>query len=59
LGTRQLFVKLPDENIIPVLASLQKDGSVAILIINRDPDKSPEVPLYVTGYHPSRLKPGG
>jgi hypothetical protein len=52
-GNQQVAVQSSDEALLPAFASLREDGSLAIIVINKDPERSREVALTVEGFHPA------
>jgi hypothetical protein len=52
-GTRQVAVTSPDEALLPAFASLRDDGSLAVMVVNKDPDQARQVAIEVKGFRPA------
>ena len=52
-GTRQVAVTSPDEALLPAFASLRDDGSLAVLVVNKDPQQARQAMLAFEGFNPA------
>jgi hypothetical protein len=52
-GTRQVAVTSPDEALLPAFASLRDDGSLAVLVVNKDPQQARQAMLAFEGFSPA------
>jgi hypothetical protein len=49
-GTTQIAVESSDEALLPAFASLRDDGSLALLVVNKDPAQARETTVNVRGF---------
>jgi hypothetical protein len=52
-GTTQVAVESSDEALLPAFASRREDGSLAVLVINKDPARARTATLAVEGFRPA------
>jgi hypothetical protein len=52
-GTTQVAVDSTDEAVLPAFASLREDGSLVMMVINKDPEQSREVGIKIEGFKPA------
>ena len=52
-GKTQLAVESPDEALLPAFASRRAAGSLAIMVINKDPSRARSVELAFEGFRPA------
>ncbi len=52
-GDRQLMTESMDEALLPAFASLRPDGALAVLLINKDPERTRSVSLKTRGFRPA------
>jgi hypothetical protein len=52
-GTRQVAATSSDEALLPAFASLRDDGSLAVLVVNKDPQQARQATLAFEGFNPA------
>jgi hypothetical protein len=52
-GAIQMAVESSDEALLPAFASLRDDGTLAIIVVNKDPVQAREVSLTIQGFSPA------